>query len=109
MRSVHKLLVTITAACLLTACAGSPVSLGTRVTDVPVGESRPITAEACGMQLLLFIPIGVNNRLERAYNSLQSQAGGAIITDVKVNERWVYRFVGTSYCTELQANAIQPR
>lgn len=109
MRSVHKLLATITAACLLTACAGAPVSLGTRITDVPVGDSRPITAEACGMQLLLFIPIGVNSRLERAYSSLQSQAAGAVITDVQVKERWVYRFVGTSYCTELQASAVQPR
>lgn len=109
MRSTIKLLATITAAGLLTACAGSPVSLGTRVADVPVGESRTITAEACGMQLLLFIPIGVNSRLERAYSSLQSQAGDAVITDVKVKERWIYRFVGTSYCTELQASAIRPR
>ena len=54
-------------------------------------------------------PIGVNSRLERAYSSLQSQAGDAAITDVKVKERWIYCFVGTSYCSELQASAIQPR
>jgi hypothetical protein len=58
------------------------------------------------MQLLLFIPIRVNNRMLRAYSALEAQAGGDFITDVQIQERWTYLFVGTNYCTALRAKAI---
>lgn len=95
---------------LLVGCAGKPVQLGSRVTGaVPTGESRVISATACGFQLFLFIPIGVNGRLEAAYSMLEAKAGSDFITDVEVQERWAYGFVGTSYCTELRAKAIRTR
>lgn len=95
---------------LLAACAGKPVQLGSPVNGpVPTGESRVITAEACGFQLFLFIPIAVNGRLEAAYSLLEAKAGNDFITDVEVQERWIYGFVGTSYCTELRAKAIRTR
>jgi hypothetical protein len=95
---------------LLAGCAGKPVMLGTPVSGkVPTGESRTITAEACGFQLFLFIPIAINGRLESAYSMLEAKAGGDFITDVEVQERWTYGFVGTSYCTELRAKAIHAR
>lgn len=95
---------------LLAGCAGKPVMLGSPVAGkVPTGESRSISAEACGFQLFLFIPIGINGRLESAYSMLEAKAGGDFITDVEVQERWSYGFVGTSYCTELRAKAIHAR
>lgn len=95
---------------VLAGCAGTPVQLGSRVAGaVPSGESRTISAEACGFQLFLFIPIAVNGRLAAAYSALEAKAGGDFITDVEVQERWTYGFVGTSYCTELRAKAIRAR
>jgi hypothetical protein len=93
---------------LLTACAGTPVALGAR-SDVPVpqGLARTITARGCGFQLLLLIPVAINNRLERAYQDLMEEAGGDYVTDIEVKERWAYGFVGTSYCTILEAKAIK--
>lgn len=93
------------AVALCAACAGTPVSMGTRGTPPP-GASRIIKSEACGFQLLLLIPIAVNNRAERAYRLLEAQAAGDFITDVRVRERWIWGFVGTTYCTILQAKAI---
>ena len=108
MKTIQKRLVIIAAALLMAACAGTPVSLGTRVSGpIPTGQERIITAEACGFQLFLFIPIGVNDRMERAYWSLQEQAAGDFITDVQVQESWGWRFVGTSYCTGLRAKAVR--
>ena len=105
-----RLALAATTLALLAGCAGRPVMLGTPVTGkVPTGESRTITAEACGFQLLLFIPIAINGRLESAYGMLEAKAGGDFITDVEVQERWTYGFVGTSYCTELRAKAIHAR
>lgn len=94
-------------ALLVGGCSGAPVDLGDRAgVAVPNGPSRDIKADACGFQLLLFIPISVNGRLQRAYADLQEQAHGDYITDVRVQERWTYGFVGTGYCTELTARAI---
>lgn len=106
----QRILVTATTLALLAGCAGKPVQLGSRVAGtVPTGETREISAEACGFQLFLFIPIAVNGRLESAYSMLEAKAGGDFITDVEVQERWTYGLVGTSYCTELRAKAIHTR
>jgi hypothetical protein len=94
---------------LLVACAGAPVKFQT-VAPASLksytGSKQLLTAEACGFQLFLFIPIGVNSRLERAYASLLAQAAGAPLTDVEVKEAWTYGFIGTNYCTTLQAQAL---
>jgi len=109
VKTLLKFATIIVVAAALAGCAGAPVQLGTRITtSVPTGTSRDISAEACGMQLLLFIPIRTNGRMLRAYSALEAQAGGDFITDVRVQERWTYLFVGTNYCTLLQAKAIHP-
>jgi hypothetical protein len=107
----QRIALAATTLALLAGCAGTPVSLGTPVVagKIPTGESRSISAEACGFQLFLLIPIGINGRLESAYSALQAQAGGDFITDVEVQERWSYGFVGTRYCTELRAKAVRAR
>jgi hypothetical protein len=110
MKTINRQLTGIVTAALLAACAGTPVSLGTRVSGPnPTGAERTITAEACGFQLLLFIPISINGRAQRAYQALEAQAGGEFITNVQVQERWTYGFVGTQYCTTLQAKAVRPK
>lgn len=108
MKITNGQLAGILAATLLTACAGTPVSLGTRINgSIPAGAQRTIEAEACGFQLLLFIPISINSRAERAYQELEAKAEGDFITDVQVKERWSYGFVGTRYCTALRAKAVK--
>jgi len=110
MIKAYRHLAIAAAVALITGCAGTPVSLGTRVSGpVPTGPERSITAEACGFQLLLFIPISINGRMERAYRQIEAQAAGDFITDVKVQEQWTYGLVGTLYCTTLQARAIRSK
>jgi hypothetical protein len=93
---------------VLSACSGIPVALGSHQDGPPpAGAARQINAESCGFQLFSFIPIGVNGRAAQAYADLEVAAAGDFITDVKVQETWTYAFVGTSYCTKLQAKAIR--
>ncbi len=95
------------AAAVLAGCMGTALTIPT-LTDQPVDYSKGRTVEAsgCGFQLLLFIPIMTNNRAERAFEALRDEAGNdSYIADVKVRERWTYAFVGTVYCTDLQATA----
>ena len=107
MRTLLRLL-PLVAVTLLGACAGAPVALGTRtLPPLEVVSTRVVTAKACGFQLLLFIPINVNDRMERAYQLISAQAGADYITDVQIEESWTYGFVGTAYCTTLKAKALR--
>jgi hypothetical protein len=89
-----------------TGCSGKPItfnSVDPKLYAEKKAEARTITSEASGFQLLLFIPIGVNDRHEQAYNALKGQANGDIITDIKITESWTYALVGTVYTTKMTA------
>ena len=91
---------------ILVGCSGTPVyieSVSPKLYENVKDKGREISASASGFQLLLFIPIDINDRQERAYGQLKAQAGGGYITDVKIKESWTYAFVGTSYKTTMTA------
>ncbi len=95
----------------LVGCSGTPIhvkSIDPRLYEKAKDEGREITASASGFQLLLLIPIEINDRQERAYGLLKAQAGGGYITDVKIKESWTYGFVGTVYTTTMSAT-VYPR
>ncbi len=73
--------------------------------NIDLTRGRSLSASASGFQLLLFIPININDRQERAYQILRGQAGNEYITAVKIQESWTYAFVGTVYTTTLEAMA----
>lgn len=95
-----------TLALSLLGCSGHPIKIP-NTTDHAVDKSRgrPISAEAGGFQLFLFIPININSRQLRAYEALKRQAGNDFISDVKVRESWYWAMVGTIHWTQLQAMA----
>jgi hypothetical protein len=91
-------------------CAGNPIRFGANGpnfdrTNVDYSKGREITASAGGFQLLLLIPININNRHERAYQQLLGMAGRDYITDIKIEESWTYALVGTVYTTTIKAMA----
>ncbi len=97
----------------LIGCAGKPVKVGlssqqVESADIDYSQGRSISATASGFQLLLFIPISVNDRHARAYKVLQEKAGNDYISEVKIQESWTYAFVGTIYRTTLEAT-VYPR
>jgi hypothetical protein len=95
-------------AALVAGCSSDPMHLG---SPIPQGsqltKGRDIAAQACGFQLLLLIPIKINDRYQRAYQTLAAQAGPDLITQVAVEEEWNWAFVGTVYCTHLRARAVR--
>lgn len=102
----------ITSLLLLQGCAGTPVNMGVSedfnrsVYDME--NPKKVSISASGFQLLLFIPISINSRHQRAYSAIEAQAGDGLISDVRVKESWTYAFVGTIYKTTIEAN-IYPR
>ncbi|TGK15671.1 hypothetical protein EHO61_15070 [Leptospira fluminis] len=106
MRTILSLF--LTAATVLTVgCNSVPLNMPANAPlKTEKGQSitsYPISAESCGFQLLLFIPIGVNSRQVEAYSKLISQSIGGRISDLKMEESWYYGLVGTGYCTRFSA------
>jgi len=93
-------------AILSAGCQGRAVKF-----DSPTGVSydsskgRAVWAEASGFQLLLFFPININDRHDRAYELLRGKASGDYLTDVRVQESWTYALVGTIYTVRMDATA----
>ncbi len=115
MNQLQKLLIPVIIAAIfsLMGCTGTPVKVGLseqQITneDIDYSQGRNISATANGFQLMLFFPININNRHERAYRALLNKAGNDYISDVKIQESWTYAFIGTIYRTTLQAT-VYPR
>jgi hypothetical protein len=94
----------------MSGCAGKPIKVGSvdqqvDLSNIDLTKGRSISASASGFQLLLFIPISINDRHERAYQILRGQAGNDYVTNVKIKESWTYAFVGTVYTTTIEATA----
>jgi len=106
--SLSKMLILMAFCLLVSGCAGKQVKFTTpdNQQQYDFSKGKSLTAQSCGFQLLLLIPINVNRRAHQAYESLLEQAGpDAMVTDIKVQEKWFYAFVGTVYCTEMEGTA----
>lgn len=112
MKTPNSLLMVWLVLCSLSlvACTGMPVHTGVNnkhidTANVDFSKGRRVSGTASGFQLLLFIPININNRHVRAYELLLAQASGDYISDIKVDESWTYGLVGTVYSTSIEAMA----
>jgi flagellar basal body L-ring protein FlgH len=107
-KNLLKILFLAVFAVYFTGCSGKPVtfnSVDPKLYADKKSEGRTISGESSGFQLLLFIPVNINDRHQQAYDVLKAQANGDIITDIKITESWTYAFVGTIYTTKMTATA----
>jgi hypothetical protein len=103
-----KIILAIAIGTLFIGCSGKPIifkSINPSLYQDVKERGRTISAEAEGFQLLLFIPIDINDRHERALAKLKVKANGDYITDIKIKESWSYGFIGTWYKTTITATA----
>jgi hypothetical protein len=103
-------ILTIVGCLIMSGCAGKPIHLGSQnqqvdLTTIDFEKGRDLSASASGFQLLLLIPININDRHERAFQQLRGQAGNDYVTDIKIQESWAWGFVGTVYKTTIMAKA----
>lgn len=103
--NLAKSVAALALAAALSACVGTPVQFRTSAAAGLPTQPRLLQAKACGFQLLLFIPIAINDRQQRAYRAVEAQALGRPVADVQILEEWTYAFVGTQYCTTVTARA----
>ena len=110
MRKISKSIFTFALIIVLAACSSPMVRMSAEPpSDIDRTKGRPISASACGFQLIQLIPIGTNGRQQKAYDSLTAQAGPDFIGDVVETEKWYYGVIGSVYCTELEAKSYSNR
>ncbi len=92
--------------CLLAGCHSVPLTVPTvmnRQYEV-LGEGE---GSAVGIMLFNVIPIGQNQRLERAYkDAIYSKDGDALIDPV-ISERWFWAYIFNGYVTTVKGTVIK--
>ena len=88
------------------SCAGPFVNVA---PTPPVGAmiTHKAHGEACGVNLFGVIPIGVNDRAQRAYDEAVEGADATGLTDTKITDRWAWVFVGEKFCTIVHGNGYR--
>lgn len=113
MKPSIRPLAAILAAQILGGCASS----FTNVAPTPPAQYSSlgkVTGSACGSLGVLgtstyFIPAGLNDRVERAYQAaVASQPGATSLVNVTMQEDWYWWLVGTFRCVTITGEAVKP-
>ncbi|MBL0729279.1 hypothetical protein [Piscinibacter sp. HJYY11] len=111
-RSLRRLLTALPMAGLLAGCASTP----TNVAPLPPAKYQVLgqaEGKGCGSLGLLFpvysfLPIGLNERVERAYqDALASVPGATSLVNVSVVEHWNWWLLATQRCVTVTGDAIK--
>lgn len=90
---------------LVCGCSGPLVN----IAPVPPGEYSEegvVKGEACGFLLLGMLPLGVNDRAERAYDRALKSVRATSLTETSVNESWYFTPLGPAVCTGIEGTAL---
>ncbi|WP_051082589.1 hypothetical protein [Uliginosibacterium gangwonense] len=96
----------------LQACSSAPVMVSPMAPQrfEKLGHAE---GQACGALGLLAtayyaVPLGLNSRVERAYDAaLKSVPGATSLVNVSVKEDWAWALVVTARCTTVSGDAIK--
>ena len=97
---------------LLGGCASGPVMLAPK-PPASYQSLGPVEGSGCGSLGVLgtayyFIPIGLNGRLQSAYDDALAKAPGATaLINVSMQEDWFWWLLGTARCVKISAEAIK--
>lgn len=107
MRNLFKITLCLIA---VSACSGNYYKMPLPEVDKSKYENLgTATSTATGISLFGFIPIQLNNKIERATQSAITSKGGDMITDVTVRERWYWAYVLNMYKVDLTGTVLKKK
>jgi hypothetical protein len=113
LRSVSLDLCVVVVLALFTAgCASDMVKLvpitSASAQKVAVVEGSSSGALGVFGTAYYFIPMGLNSRMQRAYDEALSKAPGATgLKNVTLQENWYWFFIGTMRCVTITGEAVK--
>ena len=90
------------------ACSGPYTTIAPRIPDSAELGART-SGSACGLVLFNVIPIGINDRAERAYRNALEPTKATALGDVSVVDGWYYILIGEVLCAEVSGAVVVPR
>lgn len=92
------------------ACVGNTYSIPTPAYDAAkyevVGDA---STTKTGIMLLQLIPIGQNDKIERAMQLLMQEKGGDALADVTIRESWFWAYVLNGYSVKVEAKVLRKK
>ena len=92
------------------ACNSAPVKIDTGPlldNEQTLGNTF---GQGTGVLLFGFIPIGQNDRFEKAYSLAVSNVPGATrLTNLSIEEKWFWGYVLTGYKFRVKGTAVGPK
>jgi uncharacterized lipoprotein YajG len=112
MKQTRKVMLVLASIAVLSGCTSGFTTLS---PTPPQQYTRLGHAEgsACGSLGIVstssyFIPMGLNSRVERAYNNaVASVPGATALVDVTAKEDWTWWLIGTARCITVTGEAIK--
>lgn len=104
--AIRAVIIVATAGLVLNAgCASKALRVGPHPAPAAtVGES--VEESGCGVLIFDLIPIGINDRTDRAHRHAVGSGSG--LTDTQIKTSWYYLpLVGTILCTTLKGKVVR--
>ena len=108
---MRKAILMILVGCFIFGCASNPPlqisTLQNKAQDKDYQVLGPGEGGAVGILLFGFIPIGQNDRYERAYDEAVKSKGGNRLIDPVVTENWFWGVVLNGFVTKISGTVVK--
>jgi hypothetical protein len=106
MSAFKMTLVSVVAVVVGMGCSSQAVRIGARPPD-PYQTLGLRSGSACGLLLVDAIPIGVNDRVARAYADALRDGQGTALLDPTIQNTWYWTPVGNLLCVDIRGDAVR--
>jgi hypothetical protein len=107
---MRKAILMILIGCFVFSCASNPLRIST-LQEKTSGKDYQILGQgeggAVGIMLFGLIPIGQNERFERAYEEAVKSKGGNRLIDPVIKETWFWGVILNGYITEISGTVVK--
>ncbi len=107
---MRTMILVILIGCFAFGCASNPLRISSLQNKVPNKDYQILgqgEGEALGIMLFGLIPIGQNERFEKAYDEAVKSKGGNGLIDPVISETWFWAFFFNGYVTKISGTVVK--